>query len=219
MTQAQTSRQMSDAVVNGAKYHLIAFYFPDDHKGTPWDSFYNYTEFGNFFVCPSKITLTANGITGVFHTSEAAFQATKWWKYPQILKQFENAPNGPAALAAKKYALSLKKTCPADDDTISGYAGLGQLGSMSAILKLKYSDPTFKQLLFDTGDAYLLEHNSSTTRDHFWSDNQDGTGGNHLGKTLMDIRGDKTLVGGAGAPVAEGTYYVGDFTSQVKPAP
>ncbi len=219
MTQSHPARQMSDAVVNGTKYHLIAFYFPDDRTGTPWDTFYNYTEFGNFFVCPLKITLTAKGITGVFHTAEAAFQSTKWWQYDTIRKQFENAPNGPAALGVKKRALQARKQFPADDDPTTGYAGLGQLGSMKAILKLKYSDAAFKQILLDTGDAYLLEHNLQPGRDHFWSDNNDGTGGNHLGKMLMDIRGDKTVVGGSGPPLAEGTYHVGDFTTQVKPAP
>jgi len=216
MSQPQPTRQMSDATVNGQKYHLIAFYFPDDKTGTAWDSYYNFTELGNFFVCPSKITLTIGGVTGVFHTTEAAFQATKWWKHDGIRKQFENAPNGPAALNVKKSAAQQFK---ADENATHGYAGLGQRGAMNAILKLKFSDAAFKQILLDTGDAYLLEHNIKTGRDSTWSDNNDGTGENYLGKTLMDIRGDKTVVGGSGPPLAEGTYYVGDFTTQVKPAP
>lgn len=212
---AQTQRQTSDAVVNGQKYKLIAFYFPDDRRAPPpaWDKFYNYECLGNFWVCPSKIILTAGGITGTFHTTEAAFQATKWWKNDSIRKQFELAPDGPAAISAKKFALGQQ---PADDNRFNGYAGLGQRGAMMAVLRLKFADPTLGKILLDTGDAYLLEHNSTPGRDRIWSDNHDGTGTNYLGISLMDVRAE---IKGSGAPIADGTYNIADFTRQVKPAP
>lgn len=45
--------------------------------------------------------------------------------------------------------------------------------------------PELRQLLLDTGDAWLVER---TTDDHYWGDGGDGSGQNMLGRTLMDIR-------------------------------
>ena len=38
------------------------------------------------------------------------------------------------------------------------------------------------------GDAFLLEHNTGTGKDDYWSDNWDGSGGNNLGLDLMELR-------------------------------
>lgn len=42
-----------------------------------------------------------------------------------------------------------------------------------------------KKLLLDTGNMQIFEH---TANDRFWGDNLDGTGENHLGKVLMQVR-------------------------------
>lgn len=173
---------------------------------TDWDLFYNFPEFGNFYLCPQSLKLTAKGITGVFNTAEAAFQATKWWSDPTILKRFENAPDGPSAFAVRD---DLKKHhVPADENPVTGYAGLGQVGAMEAVLKLKYAIQDFKDILLESGDAYLLEHNTSA-KDTTWSDNFDGTGENLLGRKLMELR---KSFGGAGIPAGD----VADYTRQVK---
>ena len=82
---------------------------------------------------------------------------------------------------------------------------------MMAVLTEKFKDPDLQKGLLATDDAYLLEHNEATGRDPGgWSDNNDGTGENHLGETLMTIRQN---LGGKGIP--GGTYTVADFTNQV----
>ena len=218
----QAPRQWSDVVLNGTNYHLIAFYFPDDkHKYppaglTPWDDYYRFEEFGNFWICPKQITITIGGVSGSFHTAEAAFQATKWWQYKSILQDFESAADGPAAYKAKVKA----EAAHAAD---RNYGGLGQDPhkpthkspgecAMRAILDVKYESPSLQSLLLESGDAYLLEHNDRHGKDHTWSDDQDGTGGNQLGLTLMDVR---ASLGGPGMPAgADG--HVAAFTSQVQ---
>ena len=60
---------------------------------------------------------------------------------------------------------------------------------MWAVLKAKFSPRTrMAERLLMTGDAYLLEHNSTSGRDFLWSDNQDGEGQNWLGLQLMLLR-------------------------------
>ncbi len=183
--------------IHGQPYHLVAFYYPG--HDTAWDKIYQGQFLGNFYAC--HITVTINGITASFFTAEAAFQATKWWHDAIARKQFEDASDGDAALAAKK-----KQHTSPD----LSYAGLGRDGAMKEILTQKFSDPLFQQALLLTGPAYLLEHNAAPNRDHYWSDNHDGTGANMLGKTLMEIR---ALYGGAAAPL--GNYKVADFTAAV----
>jgi len=202
MNQPQPPRQWSDAIVGGKTFHLIAFYYPGSL--TDWDRFYRFEAFGNFYVCPQELELTIKGVTGKFHTAEAAFQATKWWDYDDIRKKFEDAKDGDAAFQEKKRA---EKEHKAD----YGYAGLGQLGAMKAALELKYAIAALRDILLESGDAYLLEHNAAVGRDSTWSDNYDGTGENLLGKTLMELR---ASLGGAGIPA--GSDDVAAFTKQVQ---
>ena len=204
--QPQPPRQWSDAIVGGTTYHLIAFYY--DGKLTDWDKFYRFEEFGNFWICPQDLVLTINGVQGKFQTAEAAFQATKWWQYPNIRQAFEDAADGNAAYIEKGKA---EKQHHADSNPTHGYAGLGQLGAMQAVLALKYAIPAMQSILLESGDAYLLEHNAATGRDSFWSDNNDGTGENHLGKMLMELR---ASFKGPGIPAGAGD--VSAFTKQVQ---
>jgi len=124
---------------------------------------------------------------------------------------FEECPDGGVAFRLRqRVGGDRHKHWPAIVHADGSYGGFGyNVPAMEAVLAAKFSDPALQAGLMATGDAYLLEHNSVTGRDHFWSDNNDGTGGNHLGKALMRLRA--TL---SGKP--EPTYpSVGDFTPHV----
>lgn len=186
-----------EVTINGECYELVAFYYPD--RDTPWDTIYQGQFLANFYPC--KITLTINGITGSFYTAEAAFQATKWWSDPTGRAQLEGAKTGTDAFHIKR-GLS---------NPDNSYAGLGRDGAMKEVLTQKFSDPSLKQALLLTGEAYLLEHNEVNGRDSYWSDDHDGSGTNMLGRTLMEVR---EACGGAPAPL--GNYTVADFTAQAE---
>jgi predicted NAD-dependent protein-ADP-ribosyltransferase YbiA (DUF1768 family) len=198
--------QPKQVTINGTTYTLVAFYYPD--KDTAWDTAYQSGFLGNFYPCDPKISVEINSISATFYTSEAVFQATKWWNIPADLQQFERAKTGNDAYIVK---IGLKDP---NDDPTSGYAGLGQIGAMTEVLKQKFKDLEFRKGLLATGDAYLLEHNEKKGRDTGgWSDDHDGHGPhaqNKLGKTLMEVR---KFYKGAGA--SAGNYTVADFTAQV----
>ena len=116
-------------------------------------------------------------------------------------KQFEGI-SGSAAFTTKKGLHN-------PDHSYAGF-GSGE-AAMTAVLTEKFKDPDLQKGLLATGDAYLLEHNEATGRDPGgWSDNNDGTGSNLLGKTLMNVR---LQLGGKGIPA--GNYTAADFTRQV----
>lgn len=202
MSNIITPAKPKSVTINGSDYELIAFYYPG--HDTAWDKIYHGQFLTNFYLC--KIDMDHKGIKASFHTTEAAFQATKWWSDDTIRHQFEAAKTGDDAFQIKK------KLHGADTDYPGhvGYAGYGRNGSMKAILTEKFKDPNLAAALLATNGAYLLEHNSHVGRDTHWSDNKDGTGGNQLGITLMEVRKD---LGGSGVPT--GTYSVSDFTKQV----
>ena len=57
---------------------------------------------------------------------------------------------------------------------------------MLKALRAKFTqDKHLRQLLLDTKDRKLVEH---TTNDSYWGDGGDGSGQNHLGKLLMQVR-------------------------------
>ena len=61
--------------------------------------------------------------------------------------------------------------------------------AMWQILNVKFAPETNRRALLEaTGKAYLLEHNQRAGIDNYWSDNQNGSGYNMLGKMLMAIR-------------------------------
>lgn len=60
-----------------------------------------------------------------------------------------------------------------------------RLQVMEDLLNIKFSDPTLRQLLLDTGDQELIEGN--WWNDKFWGV-CNGVGENHLGKLLMKVR-------------------------------
>ncbi|MEY2564190.1 MAG: hypothetical protein QOH88_2383 [Verrucomicrobiota bacterium] len=187
--------------INGQPYNLVAFYYPD--KDMPWDVVFQARFLANFYQC--SITLTINGSTATFNNSEAAFQATKCWNTADR-KMFE-AATWPHVTGSE--AFDRKKKVANPDYS---YAGLGAYDAMKAVLTAKFSDPALKQALLLTGDAYLLEHNVPGRKDPGgWSDLNDGSGTNLLGKALMEVR---AACGGVGAPA--GSYTVADFTAHAE---
>ncbi|MBK8815751.1 MAG: NADAR family protein [Methylococcaceae bacterium] len=184
--------------INGCQYTLVAFYYPD--RNTAWDNLFQGQFLTNFYPC--TINMTINAISASFHNAEAAFQATKWWNNPADLSAFEAAKTGSDAFHIKKQL--------ANPD--NSYAELGRDGAMKTVLTQKFSDPAFQQALLATGDAYLLEHKDADKNpDSYWSDYNDGSGLNMLGKTLMELR--EAL---GGSPMPTGNFSVADFTAQVK---
>lgn len=59
---------------------------------------------------------------------------------------------------------------------------------MEDLLRLKFQCPPYRRLLLETGDATIVEGN--TWNDTFWGQCPIGTGENHLGRLLMQIRED-----------------------------
>ena len=66
---------------------------------------------------------------------------------------------------------------------------------MYRILKIKFSRQPFRNMLLDTGDAYLEETNY--WHDTFWGV-YNGEGRNHLGRLLMVVRDELKEVTGGG---------------------
>ncbi len=215
-TPLPTPKPQSIVIGNNA-YRLVAFYFPGSN--TAWDDVYDAPFLGNFW--PVALSIAAAGETAAFHVAEAAFQATKWWDKNDtfgqpILPQFQACLTGSAAFdLSSKLSGKSKNGRALEVPPDLNYAGLGRDGAMLAVLKAKFADPALQAGLLATGDAYLLEHNTRTDKDKYWSDNYDGHGQNMLGKMLMIIR--SGLPHGHGEP--QPTQAVIDFSRQVKQAP
>ncbi len=133
--------------------------------------------FGNFYMSP----VTYKGIT--YSCSEAAFQAQKCLS-DRNKKKFVNLTGDQAFRKARKLKALPRKW------------NVNKFQIMKEIVTAKFQqNPQLKKLLLATNGAELVEHNPVTGRDKIWSDNHDGSGQNHLGKTLMKVR--QTL-GGTG---------------------
>ena len=170
---------------------VVPFYFPG-HSDL-WHERLSSGPLGNFWVSP--VTVSLGGVSGHFATSEAAYQAMKWWTNPDARRQFEDAADGEQAFELKLRWEASNPPRP----TWSHVASLGPEGgdrvalvdkwtAMMVVLEAKFSDPSLRSALLSTGSALLLEHNSEPGRDAFWSDDHDGSGANHLGRALMFLR-------------------------------
>ncbi|MGB3468104.1 MAG: NADAR family protein [Cyclobacteriaceae bacterium] len=179
MTALSTPKPQT-VTVSGTTGEFLAFYYPGNN--TDWDNHYGVPYFGNFWISPFTVQLKGP-LKATFHTAEAAYQASKWWDDPAKVKSFENAKTG-------KDAFDLKKKYDAGHGHPSSYGGY-KTGeeAMKQILIAKFSDASLKKALGATGDAYLLEHGAQRkNQDMVWSDGNDGTGTNHLGLSLMEVR-------------------------------
>ena len=145
---------------------------------TCYDGFYNSSTMINGFCGPNSFLsnfyeypMTFKGNT--FKSSEAAYQAQKFINKPEIYKLFFEA----SADASKKLATTYYYD-KADFAKI-------RIPVMKEIVSAKFSDPTLRRLLLDTGDKYLIEFN--WWGDTFWGAMTTG-GENNLGKILIEER-------------------------------
>eukprot|EP00742_Colponemidia_sp_Colp-10_P002675 GILJ01002858.1.p1 GENE.GILJ01002858.1~~GILJ01002858.1.p1 ORF type:complete len:173 (+),score=17.19 GILJ01002858.1:53-520(+) len=128
-----------------------------------------YGQFSNFW----KAEITLNGKT--WPTTEHYFQALKFsgTEHEELVRQASSPKE--AADMGRDRSLPLRANWEELKDMV-----------MYAACYAKFTQHAdLRQLLLDTGDAYLVEH---TRNDRYWGDGGDGTGRNQLGKTLMLIR-------------------------------
>jgi len=158
---------------------VIGFYYPSFEEDC--DKLCGASFLGNNYdLMPGRLHLVAPiepDKPRCFRNAEAAFQALKFWSRAG---EFENL-SGPDAFR-------LKRNLHGQEDPT--FAGLhNNWLAMLTVLHAKFSPgSSWAQLLLETGDAYLLEHNSLCGRDHIWSNNNVGDGTNWLGLQLMLIR-------------------------------
>jgi predicted NAD-dependent protein-ADP-ribosyltransferase YbiA (DUF1768 family) len=91
------------------------------------------------------------------------FKASTGIKYSASISQFVGITGDEAVL--------LKKTIK----TLPQYINNSNIDIMMYVLKEKFKDITMKQLLLNTGNSFLLEHDEMPDHDYFWSNNSDGT--------------------------------------------
>lgn len=144
---------------------LVGFYYPG--RNTPIDEICNAGFLSNFWLD----NLVADRI--VFKCAEAAYQGTKFT--PEECLRFSNCDGREA------FQLSRELKCRI-------YTPPEAWANMMYILEQKFLNPKLADLLLDTKDAFLLEHNNVIGRDSRWSNNGDGTGSNWLGLQLMILR-------------------------------
>jgi ribA/ribD-fused uncharacterized protein len=120
----------------------------------------------NFFVAPTAF----DGV--IYPSSEAAYQAAKSLD-PEERKAFRSVTPGKAKRMGQELRIR------PDWDEV-------KVGIMTAIVRDKFSrNAALRDQILATGDEELIEGNY--WRDRFWGVCE-GTGQNHLGKILMQIR-------------------------------
>lgn len=124
----------------------------------------------NFFPC--RVFL--DGVDGAFPSTENAYQAAKYGTKCSFMYRFQLCSPG----LAKRWG----KYAPLSDDW-----NIRRLVVMEGLLRQKFNQPYFKELLLLTSDRQIFEGNMFG--DTFWGV-CDGRGENHLGKLIMKIRGE-----------------------------
>ena len=155
---------------DGKRYGLdevfvIGFYYPG--QDTPIDSIFKCSFLSNFYELP----FIHNGLT--FLTAESAYQSEK---FPDKKTMFQNL-NG-------NDAFNLSRTLPNNTMFNSDQAW----DSMYNVLKSKFANQPLYNMLQNTNNSFIVEHNIVKGRDTRWSDDFDGTGLNWMGLLLMIIR-------------------------------
>jgi len=123
--------------------------------------------------------ITFEGLT--YKSSEAAYQAQK-----TLDEKLRIRFTGLDAWSARRLGRQIKIRKDWEDIKVD---------VMYRILKIKFSRQPFRNMLLDTGDAYLEETNY--WRDTFWGV-YNGEGRNHLGRLLMVVRDELKEVTGSG---------------------
>ena len=128
-----------------------------------------YGEFSNFATFPLEI----DGKT--WPTSEHYFQAQKFAGTPheEELRAIESPMK--VALAGRERHRPLRPDWEEVKDDV-----------MRRALRAKFTQhDSLRELLLGTGESELVEH---TKNDSYWGDGGDRTGGNMLGKLLVELR-------------------------------
>lgn len=142
----------------------LIYFYDRTNPATEW--------MGNYYETPVQFN------QATFRNSEAAFQAQKFIYHPQLMQQFTTLSGDQAFhLARNNFALIRPD-----------WANV-KVQTMADILCSKVvQHPEIAKWLRATGNAHLVEHNPVKGRDAFWSDDNDGTGKNMLGKLWMQVR-------------------------------
>ena len=165
---------------------VVPFYYPG--KADIWHERLGSGPLGNFVSTPScccgcvadpwsvrqwpaPLTVTLDGITGTFATSEAAYQAMKWWGNDTVRAAFEAAPDGEAAFRLKLEFEAEQPPTPSWSNVRSlgeeggaRVAAIDKWTAMLVVLEAKFAEPRLRDALLSTGDALLLEHNPEPVR-------------------------------------------------------
>jgi len=162
---------------------LLAFSHPGHDE--PWDDLCGSGFLGSSYdLGDGALTLEAQGIKRKFKNAEAAFRALQFWA---VGDEFTNL-DGEEAMKKKQ------DLCGHENFEYAGYGNKWK--GMFAVLQSKFKSGTkYDKALEQTGDAFLLFHNGSQSKDCdslIWSDGNDGEGSNWLGMQLMLIRDRRT---------------------------
>jgi hypothetical protein len=83
----------------GVERSVVPFYWPG--RADVWQRRLRSGCFGNFWSEVQPIEVRVGGRVGVFSTSEAAYQAMKWWFVDDVRRRFEATADGDAAFVLK----------------------------------------------------------------------------------------------------------------------
>ncbi|KAJ3436187.1 hypothetical protein M0812_18242 [Anaeramoeba flamelloides] len=146
------------------KKNQIKFYFEYQEYGC----FSNYYK-SNFFL-DGKLWIT----------TEHYFQAQKFIYSPSVLEKCRTKDTPGEAKHMTKEERYKKNLDP------RWHLDCKNIQVMKKCLYAKFQqNKQIKKILLSTGNKTLTEH---TKNDHFWADGGDGTGENHLGRCLMELR-------------------------------
>jgi len=148
--------------------------------------------FGNFWEYPFIISYKCGNVTLQGTNVETIFQGAKYALNPQYASQFNNATAEHAFTLSRQFRQQNIPILP-NWDTV-------KFNIMRDLLRIKFNYQEYKTVLLGTGNKCLVEHNPVKGRDTIWSDDNDGTGQNNLGKILMEIRQEFGGCGIVGVP-------------------
>ena len=133
---------------------------------------------------PTPFTVTDGDSTETFPTIENYYQAMKFKTTdPEWYKQVRDAPT-----PAKAREMGADKSHPSERDFMTK-----RLPYMKKALELKFKEKKLRDLLVSTGNTKLIQGSAVNS---FWGEGAEKKGENHLGKLLMELRGEIRQEGG-----------------------
>ena len=113
----------------------------------------------------------------------------KYWKSSEHYFQAQKFAGTPYAEEVRSAKTPMDAAKKGHDRTIplrNDWELIKKVIMKEAVLKKFLAHSDIRDLLIATGDQEIVEE---TTDDYYWGCGQNGTGGNALGKILMDVRG------------------------------